>query len=143
MRILCVTQRYYPAVGGAENLIKTYLDYLSQNHEITVFTSNSLSIDSFWKEENPIIQKVDLDYPVKRFDVIIPSKIKNDKNLQLFPLLSNYPGPFMPDLWTELLSKELQFDLIIATAFPYDHVIPAFIASKKMEHPHYSNSTNP
>ena len=54
-----------------------------------------------------------------------------DKNLKLFPLLSNYPGPFMPDLWIELLSEKLKYDLIIVTAFPYDHVIPAFIAAKK------------
>jgi len=135
MRILCVTQRYYPVVGGAENLIKTYLDFLALEHDITVFTSNSLSLDSFWNETNSLIPDTKLDYPVKRFDVLIPSKIKNDKNLQLLPLLSNYPGPFMPDLWIELLARELKYDLIIATAFPYDHVIPAFIAAKKWNIP--------
>ena len=135
MKILCVTQRYYPVVGGAENLIKTYLDFLALEHDITVFTSNSLSLDSFWKETNSVIPDTKLDYPVKRFDVLIPSKIKNDKNLQLLPLLSNYPGPFMPDLWIELLTIELKYDLIITIAFPYDHVIPAFIAAKKWDIP--------
>jgi len=135
MKILCVTQRYYPVVGGAENLIKTYLDFLALEHDITVFTSNSLSLDSFWKETNSVIPDTKLDYPVKRFDVLIPSKIKNDKNLQLLPLLSNYPGPFMPDLWIELLTRELKYDLIITIAFPYDHVIPAFIAAKKWDIP--------
>jgi len=135
MRILCVTQRYFPAIGGAENLIKTYLDFLSLKHDVTVFTSNSLSIDSFWRENDSIIPDTKLDYLVNRFDVLIPSKIQNDRNLQLLPLLSNYPGPFMPDLWIELLSKEIQYDLIIVTAFPYDHVIPAFIAAKKWKIP--------
>jgi glycosyltransferase involved in cell wall biosynthesis len=131
MRILCVTQRYYPAVGGAENLIKTYLDFLSLNHDVTVFTSNSLSIDSFWNKTKPFNPKPKLNYPVKYFDILTPSEIKNSKYLQLFPLLSNYPGPLMPNLWLELLTKELKFDLIITIAFPYDQVVPSFIAAKK------------
>ena len=135
MRILCVTQRFYPVIGGAENLIKTYLDFLALKHDVTVFTSNSLSIDSFWNETNSLFPDTELEYPVKRFNVLVPSKIKNDKNLQLLPLLSNYPGPFMPDLWLELLTRELNYDLIITTAFPYDHMIPAFLAAKKWNIP--------
>jgi glycosyltransferase involved in cell wall biosynthesis len=135
MRILCVTQRYHPAIGGAENLIKTYLDFLSIHHEVTVFTSKTISLNSFWIESDSMTFSDDLEYTVKRFNVIIPSNIKNDKNLERFPILTNYPGPLMPDLWVELLSKELKYDLIIATAFPYDHVIPAYVAAKKWSIP--------
>jgi len=135
MRILCVTQRYYPAIGGAENLIKTYLDFLAKRHDVTVFTSDSLSIDSFWKETKTKSDSKPLEYPVKRFEVLIPSKIKNDDNLKMFSLLSNYPGPLMPDLWKALLAKKLEYDLIIVTAFPYDHVIPAYVAATKWKIP--------
>ena len=33
------------------------------------------------------------------------------------------------------MTREIKFDLIITTAFPYDHVFPAFIAAKKWNIP--------
>ena len=35
----------------------------------------------------------------------------------------------------ELLSKKIDFDLIIASGYPYDHILPAFFASKKWNVP--------
>ena len=46
MKILAVVQRFYPAIGGAEHVLKQYLDYLSINHEIVVYTSDALDLSS-------------------------------------------------------------------------------------------------
>jgi len=136
MRILCVIQRYHPVIGGAEIFTKNIMDYLSKSHEITVYTTNAKDTRSFWNHEG---EKIDtnenLDYPVKRFDFLLPDEIKTDEDFEKFSLSSNYPGPFSPSLWKDLMSERPNYDLIFVTAFPYDHIIPAFISAKKWKIP--------
>ena len=38
-------------------------------------------------------------------------------------------------MWNSLLKLQDDFDLIIASSFPYDHMIPAFLAAKKKNIP--------
>ena len=38
-------------------------------------------------------------------------------------------------MWESLLNMDEKFDLIIASSFPYDHIIPAFLASQKFNIP--------
>jgi len=136
MKILCVIQRYFPVLGGAEFLAKTYMDYLSKKHSITVYTTNIDNLAGFWNKDSPKVRKNNsLNYFVKRYDVLTPSEIQLDQNLENFPLALNHPGPFIPNLWLDLVPKKIDFDLIFATAFPYDHIIPAYIASKKWNIP--------
>jgi|SaaInlStandDraft_2_1057019.scaffolds.fasta_scaffold17754_3 glycosyltransferase involved in cell wall biosynthesis len=130
MKILCVIQRFYPAIGGAENLMKSYLDYLSQNHEITVFTSNAIELSSFWNKNTQQIPDFEkLNYSIKRFDIQIPNETPSE--LQFSPFSISSLGPFCPEMWNSLLNLKGDFDLIIASSFPYDHIVPAFIAAKK------------
>ena len=136
MKILCVIQRFFPVVGGAEIFTKNILDNLSKSHEITVFTTNAKDTRSFWNHEAEKIKTNEtLNYMVKRFDFLLPDEIKTDEDFEKFSLSSNYPGPFSPSLWKKLISERPNHDLIFVTAFPYDHSIPAFISSKKWKIP--------
>jgi len=126
MRILCVIQRFYPVIGGAEILTKNLLDHLSKSHEITVYTTNAKDTKSFWNHNGEKIDtKENLSYTIKRFNFLLPDDINIDKDFEKFSLSSNYPGPFSPSLWKDLISKRPNFDLIFVTAFPYDHIICA------------------
>ena len=130
MKILCVSQRFFPTIGGAEQVVKNYLDFLSKNHEITVYTTNAYDLKSFWDEKGKkIMNPPSLNYEIKRYEILPPNKVP--KEFHDFPFTISSPGPFSPDLWNDLLNLKDNFDLIIGTAFPYDHIIPAFIASKK------------
>ena len=106
------------------------MDFLSKNHEITVYTTNAYDLNSFWDGKGKkIVNPPSLDYEIKRYEIFPPHKIP--KEFHYFPFTISSPGPFSPDLWKDLLNLEENFDLIIGTAFPYDHIIPAFLASKK------------
>ncbi len=130
MKILVVIQRFYPAIGGAENLLKSYLDYLSSNHEIIVFTSNAVELPSFWNKNDVQLNFPDnSNYKIKRFDIQIPSEASFD--IDFFPYSISSLGPFCPEMWNSLLNLKENFDLIIVSSFPYDHIVPAFIAAKK------------
>ena len=136
MKILCVIQRYYPVVGGAENHVKELMDYLSKNHEVTVFTTSAFGLESFWDKDAKKIQQYDSDnYKVKRFDILTPPEIKWDKYVKDFPLALSLPGPFSPKSWEELVIKKIDYDLIFASSFPFGHILPAFVASKKWKIP--------
>lgn len=134
MKILCVSQRFFPAIGGAEKVAEYLMDFLSQKHEVIVYTSNAIKLDSFWNEIiEPIDNSNDKKYQIKRYSIVQPSKVLED--LYEFPFSIGSPGPFCPDMWHDLLNLEEKPDLIIATAFPYNHMIPAIIAAKKYEIP--------
>ncbi len=127
---------YFPVIGGSEILAKTFMDHLSKKHSVTVYTTNIDNIEGFWNKDSPKIQEHNsLDYLVKRYEILTPSEIPLDKNLERLPLITNHPGPFIPKLWLDLVLKKIDFDLIFVTAFPYDHLFPAFIASKKWNIP--------
>lgn len=134
MKILCVTQRFNPAIGGAEQVAERFMDFLSTRHEVTVYTTNALELDAFWKSDGiKVKDETQKDYVVKRFDVVIPSKI--GQNLHNSPFSYGMPGPFSPLMWNEILKTGNLYDLIIASGFPYNHVIPAYLVSKMYKKP--------
>lgn len=116
--------------------MKSIMDYLSKDHEVTVYTTTAKDIEAFW---DPTAETINDDnfknYPIKRFKIAFPTKIKFDNDLDSFYYASSHPGPFCPSLWEELVLKKIDFDLIIAAAYPYDHIIPAYVASKKWKIP--------
>jgi len=136
MKILCVIQRYYPVIGGAEYHVKQFMDYLSKKHSITVYTTNIDNLAGLWNKDSPKVRKNNsLNYFVKRYDVLTPSEIQLDQNLENFPLALNHPGPFIPKFWEELVINKIDYDMIFASSFPYDHILPAYVASKKWKIP--------
>ncbi len=136
MKILCVIQRFFPVIGGSELLTKTFMDHLSKKHQITIYTTNAFDIKSFWdKNAKKIKNNNSVNYEIKRFDFLVPSQIAHNDKLEKFPISSNYPGPFSPKMWTELVSKQIDYDLIYVTSFPYDHILPAYVAARKWNIP--------
>ena len=136
MKILSLVQRFFPVMGGAESQTKIFMDYLAKNHKVNVFTTNAYDVERFWnKNSREIREKIDLNYNVNRFSIITSTEIKFDKSCERLPLLTNHPGPFLPNLWEKLILEKLDFDLIFATSFPYDHLIPAYISAKKWKLP--------
>lgn len=134
MKITCVVQRFFPAIGGAEQILERLMDHLVLKHEILVYTSNALNLESFWNDKlqstNDLQEK---KYPIKRYDVLQPRLIHDD--LIRYPLSISYPGPFCPQMWSDLFDMKDKTDLLIASSFPYDHIMPAFVASKKYKIP--------
>ncbi|MDE1725685.1 MAG: glycosyltransferase family 4 protein [Thaumarchaeota archaeon] len=127
-------QRFSPAIGGSEKSIESILDYLSNNHKITVFTTNSLELKSFWDPKAKKVGSFDnKKYEVKRFEIVTPSEI--DRKMYDFAFPISIPGPFCPQMWEELANIGSSYDLVIATAYPYDHIIPAYIAAKNNKIP--------
>ncbi|QUC64792.1 glycosyltransferase family 4 protein [Nitrosopumilus sp. K4] len=135
MKILAVIQRYHPAIGGSENLAKEFLDHLSINNNVKVITTNAKEIQSFWYKDTPKIEKrANDEYEIKRCNFEMPSEIKYEPDEKL-SIMHSYPGPFSSELWQELVVKKPNADLIYATSFPHNHIIPAYIASKKYQIP--------
>lgn len=136
MNLLTVIQRYHPVIGGSELLTKRYMDYLSQKHKVTVLTSNANDIHAFWdKSASTVTGNYPLNYEVKRYEITTPQEIKFDSTLLDFPIPTSHPGPFVPKLWNELVFEKIDCDLIFATCFPYDHIIPAYVGAKKWNKP--------
>lgn len=134
LKILCITQRFFPAVGGAEKVVENYMDFLSKNHSVTVFTTNAYDLKSFWDSRGKTVMRTEgKNYAIKRFPILIPEKV--NPTFYNIPFTISSPGPFSPELWNSLLNTSEKFDLVIATAFPYDHIIPALLASKKYNIP--------
>ena len=110
------------------------MDFLSKNHEVTVYTSNADDLNSFWNKNGKKTEEIEKqNYKIKRYPILIPDKVT--KNLYSFPFSISVPGPFCPQMWEDLLNMKEKFDLIIATSFPYDHIVPAFVASQKYRVP--------
>jgi len=136
VNVLGVVQRYHPVIGGSEILAKSFMDYLAKKHNVTIFTTTADDIESFWdKNSRRITQTSSLNYEVRRFDFLLPTEIKYDKRITDFPFATNYPGPFSPKMWNDLVLKKIDYDLIYVTSFPHDHIIPAYIAAKKWNIP--------
>ena len=136
MNILTVIQRYHPVIGGSEIFAKSFMDFLAQNHKVTVYTTNAEDIHAFWdKNGKKITSDTTQNYEIKRYDFLTPTEIGFEEKLNDFPFATSYPGPFSPAMWNDLVLKKIDFDLIYATAFPYDHIIPAYVASKKWKIP--------
>ena len=134
MNITCVIQRFFPAMGGAEQILERLMDHLASKHEIIVYTSNALDLESFWNDKLKSVNDLQTKkYPIKRYDILQPRLLHNE--LLQFPLSASYPGPFCPQMWDDLLDVKDKSDLLIASSFPYDHIIPAFAASKKYKIP--------
>ena len=136
MKILCISQRFYPAFGGAERMMEEISDHMSSRHDITVLTTNTINLNGFWNtdQNNTVHEAKNLKkYSIIRCDVTTPSIVTNE--LQDFPFAINVPGPFSIKMWNYLFSEIKDFDLLIGSAFPYNHLIPTLLASKKFNKP--------
>lgn len=135
MKILCGIQRYYPVIGGSEALTKNLMDYLSIKHEVMIYTSTAYDIGAFWDTNaKKITDDCNLNYPVKRYDILTPTELEYIPTQRFF-IASSFPGPFLPKMWKDIVINKLDCDLIFATSYPYDHILPMYVASKKWKIP--------
>jgi len=74
-------------------------------------------------------------YVINRYDFLTPTEIEFNEKIEKFCLATNFPGPFSPQMWNDLVLKKIDYDLIYASSFPYDHILPAYVSAKKWKIP--------
>ncbi|MDD5748235.1 MAG: glycosyltransferase family 4 protein [Actinomycetota bacterium] len=145
MKCLHVVQRYWPALGGSEKFMIEISERLaSEGHEVTVFTTDAIDIQHFWlrgKEKSQVFSERRNGVEIRRFKVK-----KFPKHPQALKVLGNIPGlgakslfsfpsPLVPGLLWQMFSSE-KFDIVHATALPYDSIIySAYRIAKRQDVP--------
>lgn len=135
MKILLISQKFFPSIGGSEQVILNLAKYLSDKNEVTIYTTNAFDLESFWNKTGKTIQNdnTKFEFQINRYEITVPAKVPEE--LSTFQFAYGIPGPFSPDMWNDLLKFGKNFDLIIASSFPYNHIIPAYFISKKYKIP--------
>jgi glycogen synthase len=142
MKILHITQGYYPSLGGTEWLFQRISEELTADYkdEVTVFTTNCYNVEGFftptvkchpagWQEINGV--------KVRRFPVL--SKFsralwKPQQLAYLYHLPGNQylrawaHGPIVPGLGRAI--REHPADVIVASSFPLLHMFVALKAAR-------------
>jgi glycosyltransferase involved in cell wall biosynthesis len=147
MKVLHVTQGYYPAIGGTEYLIQRVSEELIRQFgdKVTVFTTNCYSGEAFFKPglpKMPIgIEEINgvrvRRFPVKvvysqlmRWPQSIAYKLHVPGNQYMRAIAS---GPVIPGLKKAL--KEETADVIAASSFPLLHMYSALDAAYETQRP--------
>jgi glycosyltransferase involved in cell wall biosynthesis len=147
MKILHVTQGYYPAIGGTELLIQRVSEELVRQFgdQVTVFTTNCYSGDAFytpnlprlptgWEEINGVrVRRFPVYSRVSRlFRPFRPSLRKSFfPGSQYFRTLFN--GPIVPGLSGAI--RQADFDLAAASSFPLLHMFQTLSAAHRTLRP--------
>lgn len=130
MRLAHFVHRYPPALGGAELYFARLSRHLADSGaSVTVFTSNALDLESFWTPAGRVLPDGSATQDgvvVQRFPLRCRFRGRRwlCKALGLFPqrlwqCLCLAHNPVLPAMWTQAGRRDLSFDLVHATAFPY------------------------
>ncbi len=133
-KILHITQRYWPALGGAELFVKTLAQHnLKQGHDVEVWTTDADEPDALW---NPNRRK----FEIKSNEIIDGVRVRRFKISNFFTnnffinkgiryILTHLPiwklqilgfPPYVPDMLKELRSNSLpRYDIIHVSCMPY------------------------
>lgn len=144
MRILHVTQRYLPAVGGAElHLAELSARFAADGHHVTVVTTDALDFELFWNprarrvpEQQSVIDGVRvLRFPVRHLPV---PQFGYPAVRRLLWLLSRTAGmplsllhyvarftPWTPALYDWLAQTDEQFDIVAAMTIVFEPLVAA------------------
>ena len=148
MKILHVTQGYFPAIGGTESLIQHLSEELVRQFgdEVTVFTTNCFNGDSFfspklprmpigWEEINgvkvrrfPVYSQISQIF--RHYPQSIAYRLKLPFNEYLRALGG---GPIIPGLKKSI--QESPADIIAASSFPLLHMFAAVRSARKTARP--------
>ncbi len=141
MRVLHVTHQYPPAIGGSEKYIADLSEELvSRGHQVDVFTSRSLDYHTWKNELVPRESANGVD--IYRF-----RSMRRTKFVQRMlhwsqvrywrtysrvyePFLLFGGGPICPGMFTAMLSRLPQYDLVHLNCLVYSHVIYGYIAAR-------------
>lgn len=147
MRILHITQRYWPALGGAENYIKEVSTRLAaDHHQVTLVTTNVLDLETFWNPQRRHVEMAEetqqgvrilrfplrywplpgLAYPASRRLLWMLSAIRPVPTANMRYL--SYYAPWVPKLWRWLNTTDESFDLVACTNVVFEGFIAAGLA---------------
>ncbi len=144
MRILHLSPRYWPAVGGAEiHLGEISARLAAEGHQVTVATSDALDFDFFWdRRARRIVEPSGehagvriLRFPIRHFPVG-PVAYAGIRRLlwllsgaRIVPLAVLWRlarlTPWMPDLWRWLETTDEPFDLAAGMGICFEPLLEA------------------
>ncbi len=144
MRILHISQRYWPARGGAEVLLGEISGYLAaQGHQVTVATTDALDFELFWDSRRRRVAELEGTYQgvhIRRFPVRnLPGRMLTYSALRrmlwLLSLARPLPvglaarlsrfTPWVPALWRWLQTTDEPFDLVAGMNICFEPLIEA------------------
>ncbi|MFX1259988.1 MAG: glycosyltransferase family 4 protein [Promethearchaeota archaeon] len=167
-KILYLPTRYFPSISGAEFYFQRMAEILSSNYnyEIDIFTSNAIDFKALRDYNGKIIEKNNRFYhsvnnlKINRFSInygipenIILNKMKKIEAFKSLNLSDECVkkfiknGPYSKELIDYfLLTKDLNYDLIHSTFYPYFNLILSLIIGNILNKPkictpffHFSN----
>jgi glycosyltransferase involved in cell wall biosynthesis len=147
MKILLISQGYYPAIGGTENLMQNLAEGLVRDYDdaVTVFTTNCFGGDAFHLPDAPVIpveRETINGVQVRRFPVrrrlswlfYLPQHLAFRLDLPFNQYLRlMYQGPLMKGLGQAIADHPA--DIILASSFPLMHMFVALKAGRKTHRP--------
>jgi glycosyltransferase involved in cell wall biosynthesis len=147
VKLLIVTQGYFPAIGGTELLVQRVSEELVGRYadEVTVFTTNCFSGDAFYTPQlprMPVGEETINGVRVRRFPVYSrlsrmfwPFRPTHKKQRcpgnQVFRTL--YNGPVIPGLARAI--EQADFEVVMATSFPLLHMFTTLKIARKLGRP--------
>jgi glycosyltransferase involved in cell wall biosynthesis len=143
MRLLHVTQRYAPAIGGAEKYIADLSEELAQKgHQVDVYTSRALDFYTWKNELQPFehlnkvnvhrfrsLQRREWVWKILHFGLRHYGRTRK-RCYEPFVLFGS--GPLSPGLFWAMLSQGRRYDLIHLSCLVYSHVIYGFWAAGRL-----------
>lgn len=132
MKILHLVHRYWPYYGGSEKYFQEISErFAKDGHDVTVYTTDAWDLEYFWiKKDMKKIEKYDeihnlvninrykvFHFPMQRYILWFLSYIPSWKLKCLFST------PLLPSLLRESLSPKNSFDIVHATALPYNSIL--------------------
>jgi glycosyltransferase involved in cell wall biosynthesis len=134
MRVLCSTLRYYPAIGGAEVLLKNVFEHLSKkDYEFKVLATTAVKLEDIYyrketKEKNELINGIE----VRRCPITtIPYKPVLAKILDKLSIYGH--GAYSYSQFRGLLNEKC--DVMLSLPFPSTHNYYTFLAAKVRNKP--------
>jgi GT2 family glycosyltransferase/glycosyltransferase involved in cell wall biosynthesis len=153
MRILHITQRYWPAYGGAEiHLAELSARLVAAGHEVTVLTTNAWDLETFWNPQRRHVaarEETTRGVRILRFPLrYLPAPGLSYPGMRrLLWLMSRSPlapltllhftarfAPWCPDLWQWLTATNELFDLVAAMNIVFEPFTAAALSFARRRH---------
>lgn len=149
INILNITQRYYPARGGAEQFIQILSEYLfnTGKYSVDIWTTDALSADTLWDLGNDVIQKkeeVINGVNIKRFPIgkgLLRNRYLNKIFRVIFGFLPFFRISNLATCPTSFgmlseIKKNKKYDFVTVSSTPYYFLFyVGYLISKKLDIP--------